>query len=203
MYIIDSTTLELYNNTDSGFSEIIRYFPAINEQYLKNYGSLQEMNYVYTHPHTQNKTNIFPLRNTVISTEVIILGLYEVRRQLHQNIKVSWLYNGSDINPSGLLYYLVNNWGPRGENYLNSECLTALYKLMKFIQKQMSIVEDMLKLVGELNIPPEDLDKLIMNISKINLSSNSVDDLTKTLTKINLSAKTIDDITDHFTKMKT
>lgn len=197
MYILDNTTIDLYNDLSSGFSNIILYFPAINGEYLKIYGYFQELNYTYG-----NLSNKFPLKKTVVPNESIVLGLYEVRRQVHQNIKVGELYNGNEQNPSGILYYLVKNWGPTGDKLLTTECLNELYKLMKFIQKQMSIEEDMLKLVSQLNIPQEDLDKLISNIGKINLSSKTVDDLESSLSKMNLSSKTIDDITDQFKKIK-
>lgn len=198
MYILDNTTIDLYNDDSSGFANIITFFPNINVNYLQQYGYFQELKYTYGDLSNYK----FPLKKTVVISETIILGLYEVRRQLHQNVKVGELYNGNEQNPSGILYYLVKNWGPSGDNLLTTECLNALYKLMKFIQKQMSIEENMLKLVNELNLPQADLDKLISNIGKINLSSKSVDDLEISLNKLNLSSKTVEDITNQFKKLK-
>lgn len=198
MYTLDNTTIDLYNDISSGFSNIIIFFPAINSDIITKYGYLQEINYTYG---IQSNYK-FPLKKTVLLNESIVLGLYEVRRQIHQNIKVEELYNGNEENPSGILYYLVKNWGRFGDNLLTTECLNALYKLMKFIQKQLSVEENMLKLVGELNIPQADLDKLISNIGKINLSSKSVDDLEQSLNKIHISSKTINNITEQFRKLK-
>ena len=189
MYIFDITTIDLYNDVSSGFANIITFFPNINDDYLQKYGYLQELKYAYSNYNNSK----FPLKKTVvingIISEPIIMGLYEVRKQLHQNIKVGELYNGNDKNPSGILYYLVKNWGPLGDNLLNSDCLDALYKLMNYIQKRVNTEENILKLVNELNIPQADLDKLISNIGKINLSGNSVEDLEILLNKINIKKK--------------
>lgn len=187
MYIFDNTTIDLYNDISSGFIDVINLFPAINMEYVKQFGQFQESNYTYS-----IKQNIFPIKKTVQATEIIILGLTEVRKQIHQNIKIVELYNGEN---SGLLYYLVKNWGPNGDNILNAECLKILQKLMRYIQKKIETEIQMIKLVEDLNIPQLELDKLISNINKINLSSKNINDITESLNKINLSSKTVSDIT--------
>lgn len=190
MYIFDNTTIDLYNDISSGFVDIIKFFPVINSEYIKQYGQLGEINYTYS-----ITPNIFPLKRQIFLTEIIVLGLNEVRKQIHQNIKISELYNGEN---SGILFFLVKNWGPTGDNILSTECLNSLYKLMKYIQKKISLEVQMIKLVEELNLSQSDLDKLILNLDKINLAAKNVDDLTESLNKINLSSKTVNDITQRF-----
>ena len=47
MYILDNTTIDLYNDDSSGFANIITFFPNINVNYLQQYGYFQELKYTY------------------------------------------------------------------------------------------------------------------------------------------------------------
>lgn len=174
MYLTETTTVDLYNDTNSNFSELISFFPNINYTILNSQGIEYEFNDTY-----RQHFNRFPLKNNINISQLIILGLFETRKQIHQKIEIIYLYNPNEINENnkGLLYNLVKNWGPMGENILNDNCLKVIKVLMEYIAKKVDFEKTVYDYVNELDLSKDDMDDLIKNISKIDIKRHSIEDI--------------------------
>lgn len=174
MYLTDTKTIDLYNDISSNFSELISFFPSINWEIYNNYGINYEFSYVYN----QSFVN-YPLKENTKITELLLMGLFETRKQIHQNIEIIHLFNPIDNteNNKGILYNLIKNWGPFGDNILNDNCLKIIKLVMEYITKKVQIEFKIYEYVEEMDLSKNELDNLISNISKIDIKRKSIEDI--------------------------
>lgn len=195
MYLYGLTTLDLYNDTNSKFNILIKFFPVVNDEILSRHGLLEELNYSYN-----LEMNNYPFKRDTILTELILKGLYETRKILHTNYRVIELYSPQSGN-KGILYNLVKNWGPNGQNIFNSKCLDALYNVMSYIEKKINYEIEIYKIIEQSNLPRDEMESLISNISKIDIKSKNVDDISSFLNQLNLKSNSVSDITSLMQKL--